>query len=140
MKLVILRGLPASGKSTYAAQLVQQYHYKRFNRDDLRLTIDNGVYSKSNERFITDVMYTMMEMALSRGYDVVMDNTNLNSWQVQQIINRASQYGPTVEVKDFDTPLQECIERDLSRDAGRVGKEVIMRMYNKFFKDGKFPK
>ena len=47
-KLLILKGLPASGKSTYAKELVSK-GWKRVNKDDLRSMIDGGKWSKKNE-------------------------------------------------------------------------------------------
>lgn len=39
-KLLVLKGLPASGKSTYAKELVNK-GWKRVNKDDLRAMIDD---------------------------------------------------------------------------------------------------
>ncbi len=54
--LLMLKGLPASGKSTYARKLVadSQSHkrkWKRANKDDLRAMIDDSNWSKTNEKF-----------------------------------------------------------------------------------------
>src|SRR5207245_9019847 len=53
MKLLLLKGLPASGKSTYAKELVLK-GWKRVNKDDLRAMIDNGKWSHSNEDIIKE--------------------------------------------------------------------------------------
>lgn len=137
-KLVILRGLPASGKSTTAAQLVMR-GYKRVNADDLRLSIDNGIWTKDNEKTINDLMCIMVDEFLHRGYNVVLDNTNLNPYKVKIALDIAKEQRAEVEILDITTPLDVCLERDLARTQGRVGKEVILNMYNKWCKDGKFP-
>ena len=135
-KLVVLRGLPASGKTIHSAGLVLQ-GYKRVNGDDLRLAIDNGVYSKANEAYLVKVMQIMVKEAIKDGFDVVLDNTNLNPYHVKWARQVAKELNAKLEFIDMDTPLDVCLERDLNRTHGRVGKEVIMRMYNKWFKDGK---
>ena len=137
-KLVVLRGLPASGKSVTSVQYVMK-GFKRINGDDLRNSIDNSLYSKDNERFIFKIMNIMIKEALRDGYSVVYDNTNFNPYHVTNCRQIAEQFKVDFEVIDIDTPLQICLERDLQRTVGRVGKEVIMRMYSKWFKDGKFP-
>lgn len=137
-KLVILRGLPASGKSTHSARLVQQ-GYKRINADDLRLSIDNNVYTKDNERLINELMLLMIENFLNKGYNVVLDNTNLNPYKVSAAKDAANKAKAEIEILDIITPVEVCLERDLNRTQGRVGKEVIMSMYNKWCKNGKFP-
>ena len=138
-KLVLLRGLPASGKSTYSAQLVMQ-GYKRINADDLRLMVDNGSYSKSNEKFITDVMQCMAALALQDGLNVVMDNTNFNPFHIKWAKALSRDTRAELEIVDIKTPLEICVQRDLERTKGRVGKDVIMKMYKRWFVNGEFPK
>jgi predicted kinase len=138
-RLLVLRGLQASGKSTRAASLVMFEGYKRVNKDDMRAMIDNKVYSKPNERFITETMMLMIDFALQEGYSVVSDNTNFDPWLIQQYREVAAHNGAELIIEDINTPLEVCIERDFQRTHGRVGKDVIMKTYNKWFKDGKFP-
>ena len=138
-KLVMLRGLPASGKSTHALKLVLQ-GYKRVNADDLRLMVDNGNYSKANEKYITDVMQTMAALGLQSGFNVVFDNTNFNPFHVKWAKALCRDLRSELEIIDVKTPLDICIQRDLERTKGRVGKDVIMKMYNRWFINGEFPK
>lgn len=135
-KLVVLRGLPACGKSTHAAQLVLQ-GYKRVNKDDLRMIIDNGAYSKDNERLITTIANNIMESALASGFNVVSDNTNLNKYHIAHCQMLARMCKAEIEIITFDTPLDVCLARDLARTHGRVGKDVIMKMYARYYRDGK---
>ena len=53
-KVLVLKGIPASGKSTYAKQLVKDNPgmYKRINRDDLRHMLDGYKMTNANEKFI----------------------------------------------------------------------------------------
>ena len=138
-KLVLLRGLPASGKSTHALKLVMQ-GYKRINADDLRLMIDNGNYSKTNEKYVTDVCQTMAALALQERLNVVVDNTNFNPFHVKYFKALCRDTRSELEIVDINTPLDICIQRDLERTKGRVGKDVIMKMYNRWFVNGQFPK
>ena len=48
-KLLMLRGLPASGKSTYAKELADK-GWIRVNKDDLRAMLNNSNWSKGNEK------------------------------------------------------------------------------------------
>ena len=137
--LVLLRGLPAAGKTIHSLGLVKQ-GYKRVNADDLRLLIDNGSYSKSNEKYITEVMQTIVTLGLQSGFNVVMDNTNLNPYWISWAKTLCQDLRCKLEIIDIDTPLDVCIQRDLNRTTGRVGKDVIMKLYNKYFIGGAFPK
>jgi predicted kinase len=137
-KLVILRGLPCSGKTTYAAQLVLK-GYKRVNHEDLRVMVDNGIYSKQNENYIVDVAQTMVALALQNNLDVVYDNYNLNSYIIKWAKSLCRDLRAEIEIVNFDTPLDVCIKRDLDRNKGRVGRDVILKMKDKYFLNDKFP-
>lgn len=129
MKLVMLKGLPASGKSTYAKELVKQ-GYKRVNKDDLRAMIDDGKWSEINEKNIRDMELHLVVEQLNKGKNVVVDSTNFAYEDYWQHI--AEKAGAEFEVKFFDVPVQECIERDARRGDKSVGKKVILGMYNKY--------
>lgn len=55
--VTILKGIPASGKSTWARQMLDEHPgmYKRINKDDLRAMLDNSYWSKGNEAFVLKV-------------------------------------------------------------------------------------
>ena len=146
-KILILRGLPASGKSTYAKNLLTQnpHAWKRLNKDELRAMLDNSVHSKTNEKFIENVRDMMLVEALKEGKNVVIDDTNLSERPVERIKQVVQKYitdsGETVnvEIKDIKTSLEECLERDKKREK-KVGESVIMRMYKQhILKDERGP-
>ena len=65
--LYMTKGLPASGKSTWAKERVSiDGNTKRINKDDLRLMLDNGEWSKNNEKFVLEVRDTIASNALYR--------------------------------------------------------------------------
>lgn len=134
MKNVILtRGLPASGKSTWARaeQARHPGRYKVINKDSLRAMLDGGRYSKPNEAFVLNARNALILQALSAGCSVIVDDTNLNPVH-EQTIRDLVRGVATVEVKDFtDVALETCIMRDLQRERS-VGERVIRRMYRQF--------
>lgn len=125
----MLRGLPASGKSTYAKELVAQ-GYKRVNKDELRLLIDDGKFSKPNEETIKQSEQHLVFKFLKDGFNVVVDDTNFAYEELWKSV--ASTTNSEFEIKDFDTPVHECIERDAKRGDKSVGAKVILNMYFKY--------
>lgn len=134
-KLIVLKGLPASGKSVYAAQLVQQ-GYVRVNKDDLRVSIFNGQYSKDNEAFINSIAESIIAQALQANLNVISDNTNLNPYHLKFAKAICRDTRTELEVLHINTPLATCLQRDLARTHGRVGRDVILKIYNKYYKEG----
>ncbi len=135
-----MRGLPASGKSTYAKQLVAENPnmYKRINRDDMRAMFDVNHTSKGNEKFIRRMRDILILEALKDGKHVIVDDTNLaerNITRINQIADEFSKehgHEVRVEVKDMETSLAECLERDRKREK-RVGEKVIRKMHRQFY-------
>lgn len=134
MKILMLKGLPASGKSTYAKELVSKDHnFVRVNKDDLRAMMNNGEYSSRLEKQIIRIERELAENALKIGKNVVVDDTNFNPIHEEYFRDLAVRYDAKFEIKFFDTPPYICIIRDNMRPNG-VGETVIRRMYNQYLK------
>lgn len=144
--MVITRGVPASGKSTWAKAWVAEAPDTRVrvNRDNLRWTlgIKTGVGTYEQEQEVTHWQDAMIERALSQGKDVVVDNTNLRAKSVKQLLRLANKWQAEVEFKDFDITYEQARFRDHMRwDAGErfVGDAVIKSFFDKFIQGGKLP-
>jgi len=133
-KLLILKGIPASGKSTFARQWVEEDPKTRVivNRDSIRRGL--GVYwVPSREKLVDSIEQHSVWESLEMGYDVCLDATNLNPkylniwYEVSDLLNIPIIY------KEFNISLEEAIERDKNREFP-VGEEVITNFYNKYIK------
>jgi predicted kinase len=132
-KVVIVKGLPASGKSTWAKQIIDEHPgmYKRVSKDDLRSMLDNSRWSKGNEKFILKARNALILLGLEEGHHVIVDDTNLLG-KHEQVIRDLVKGLAVVEIKDFTTvPLETCIERDKHRQ-NYVGEQVIRKMHRDF--------
>lgn len=130
MKLIMLKGLPASGKSTYARKLADG-GYTRVNKDDLRAMLHNSKWSKENEKQVLYIRDEIISHALSHDKSVVVDDTNLAPKHAERLKELAKAYGATFETKFFDETVETCIKRDLDREHS-VGEKVIRSMYDQF--------
>lgn len=132
-RLIITRGLPASGKTTFARKL--QPGVVRVNRDDLRRMLHGErLYTQWAEGQVTAVQRAQVETLLRARADVIIDDTNLRAKTVREWAEMAARLGATFEVHDFtDVPVDECIRRDADRPENeRVGEAAIRRMYDHF--------
>lgn len=135
-KIIMTKGLPASGKTTWAKEQVKKGNgrVKRVNKDDLRAMIDAGQWSKKNEEVILEVRDMLIRHFLVRGYDVIVDDTNLAPKHQEKLAEIAEGFQVMLEEEDFtDVSLSECLRRDSER-ANSVGEQVIRTMYNSFIK------
>jgi predicted kinase len=139
-RLLITRGLPASGKTTFARKL--QPRVVRVNRDDLRRMLHGErLYTQWAEGQVTHAQRAAVEALLRAHADVIVDDTNLRNKTVRDWAELAARLGAQFEVHDFtDVPLEECIRRDGSRpESDRVGEEAIRRMHARYLAGRNLP-
>lgn len=137
--LYVLIGLPASGKTTWAREWVNEKPKERVrvNRDDIRRML-GPYWVPQREDLVTDIEDSMITDALSLHFDVVVDSTNLRGTdRFKQLIFEGEILewfnDVQIKVKDFrDVPVETCIERDAKREEGHVGEDVIRKMANKY--------
>jgi predicted kinase len=139
-RLLITRGLPASGKTTFARKL--QPRVVRVNRDDLRRMLHGDrLYTQWAESQVTHAQRATVEALLRAHADVIVDDTNLRNKTVRDWAELAARLGAQFEVHDFtDVPLEECIRRDAERaSADQVGEEAIRRMHARYLAGRNLP-
>lgn len=132
-KVIITRGLPASGKSFFAKQWVLEdpEHRVRINQDDIRLMLGK-YWVPSREPLVSHIQQEAICRAMSLGLDIVLDNTNLNPKVLKSLSDVAISNEYEIEYKDFfDTPLSTCIERDKNREL-QVTEKVIKGFFEKY--------
>lgn len=133
-ELLITRGLPASGKSSFAKAWVAEDPSRRVrvNRDDTRAMVQSGVpWSRDLEDVTTTVCHAAIRALLRSGRDVVVDDTNLNGGNAKRLSRIAAQCGADFTVKDFPISVEDAIARDAVREHG-VGEKVIRGMHDRY--------
>ena len=135
LTIILTKGLPASGKTTWAENFVQgNPEYRNLNRDDLRYMLFGKDYkfSKARETQISDAQENLARMFIKDGLSLVISDTNLNPKVEQRWKVFAEYWKASFVIQDFtDVPLHTCIERDLLRGE-KVGKKVINGMYTRY--------
>lgn len=137
-KLIICRGIQGSGKSTWAKQWCHEdsEHRVRFNNDDIRNMLGD-YWVPSREKLVTEAKANMITFALIKGYDVVVDNMNLNpkedAWirTLCENIEKDTGIHVNIEYKDFWTPVEECIRRDAARP-NPIGEKIIKETWRRY--------
>ena len=144
----LTRGVPASGKSTYAKQwVIAAPNRVRVNRDDIRQELHEqkrdyktGTFYEQNskdEERTTVVAHRRIRDALGARKSVLVDDTNLNLRFYKQYHQIAAEYGLKLGHVDFPITLEEAIRRNAAR-ARVVPEDVIRRMYSNLGPNGEF--
>jgi predicted kinase len=133
LKCTVCVGIPASGKSTWAREeLKRDPSTVRVNRDELRIMMTNYVYSEENEKLVISTRNHIISSALKTGRNVIIDDTNINRRNFDDIVKLVNGLGVQCMVmeKPFFIELDEAISRNTKREGHAcVPEEVIRKMW-----------
>lgn len=138
--IILTRGLPASGKTTWARGWVAEKPQDRVrvNRDDIRaMLFDRPRYNHDQETLVTKAERAAVAGVLTSGFHVVVDATHLRPTYIRQWKRLAQAWGATVEVREFPIDLDEALKRNAERDR-KVDEAVIRDMARKYLPKGEF--
>lgn len=140
--LTILKGLPASGKSTWAKTHVDE-HTVIVSADGIRLMLAGGLtdwHTRMNtlddetrtrmERLAVDTAHAIARAALRMGLDVIADMQNMDNRSLEAWRTVARDAGANVRVETMpDLPLDVLLERNRLRGDAMVDEAYLRRAY-----------
>lgn len=129
--LILLVGVPGSGKTTYANNYIKQNtNTIHLSSDAIRKELYGDESIQGNPADVFSLMQKRAVEALNDGKDVLYDATNITRKDRACIIDICPKFAK-IECHIIWAPIEVCIERDAKRER-TVGEEVINRMLKKF--------
>lgn len=139
-ELILLCGISASGKSTYAFNMAE-YNPDKYiivNRDKIRELLFgyseefiSNYYKRSDikqtEKIVTKYEDTLIYEGLSEGKTVIVDATHLE----RKYIERFDYWNVPTTLEFFDIDLETALERDSLRHR-QVGEAIIRKQAKRF--------
>ena len=139
-KLILMRGLPGSGKSFKAALLMGAAHlsspaytHNIFSTDD---------YWEQNGKYIFvgrmigvahEWNQKRVKKALQAGvYTIIVDNTNTCWKEIKPYVDMAKEYGYKIELQEANTAWQFDVEKCARRNIHSVPQGAIQRMMDRW--------
>lgn len=103
MKLIIMVGFPASGKSTLAEKYAEEF--------DCELIQYDAIHNPDVPRTIL----AMVETGLSEGKDVIVDGIYVTRKSRAPLLKLARTYGAEINFYMVDTSMEDCIKNNEER-------------------------
>lgn len=135
-RLVLLVGIPGSGKSTLSKRLTER-GFLRLCADDIRQSLWGDAGEQKDPEKVFSIFFEQLDAAFAQEQDVVVDNTNINTKHRQPILKKAIEAGyQDIQLWVLDTPLEVCLERNRVRERA-VPDEIVANMYSSVTGAGK---
>ena len=140
--LVVLRGCPGAGKSTWIKENGLEPY--TLSPDNIRQMVSAPIYteeyntdftiSQENESYVWSLLFEMLEKRMQNGDFTIIDATHSRSSDFSRYNSLCETYRYRKYVVSFtDVPMEVCKQRNLEREPlKRVPEQVIEKMYARF--------
>ena len=118
-KLLMLAGLPGSGKSTFASELIAQFPFVVLESDRLRKTLVSiPEYNADEHSRVFRACHRLIDEFLGKGYPVLLDATNLGQRNRRPVIALARRHDVPLAIVVVAAPPEVVRQRLVDREAG----------------------
>lgn len=125
--LVLLVGIAASGKSTFAHRHFTSTEI--LSSDALRALITDDPHAQAATEDAFDLLHRLLAMRLRRGRLTVVDATNVESWARAELLAVARRHRrPTAGIV-LDVPLETALARNRARPTPRPPDRAVRRQH-----------
>lgn len=129
--LIVMCGLPASGKSTYSQWLAESGVFYRVCPDLIRKELYGDENIQGDGKEVFRIAHEEVKKLGSHNGNVVFDATNIDRKTRKDLVKKMRPYFDIIICKWFSTPLLTCKLRNAKRER-QVPEEVLDRMWERF--------
>lgn len=131
-KLIVMVGLPASGKSTYSKELATKENAIILSSDQLREELYGDVNDTEHNNEVFAELHRRIKENLAKEKNVIWDSTNLNYKKRKIFLEGVRKTNCTKECYFMATPYEVCLEQNSQRNR-QVPEHVLKRMYKSIY-------
>ena len=130
LTMLIMRGLPGSGKSSLVRRILKTYPQAEVCSADAYFTQADGSYQYDRDKIKEAHIYSQEKAeALCRDACnlVIVDNTHVKRWELQPYLNIATKFRYSVVILEPQTPWAKDPEQLAMRNSHNVKESVIRK-------------
>lgn len=134
-KVIILAGIPASGKSTWAKDFFKSHRGTHLSSDHIRFIMERTTGEWTNAEVFETMRENLFHSIKEEREFVVYDATNINRKRRRGLYREIKQKYPDthVEIKFFSISAYDAMGRNSLRDKKeRVPHDVVWKMYKNY--------
>lgn len=113
--LIVMTGLPGSGKSTKAEELAEKYNAVIISTDEIRQEINGDAGDQRNAKKVFDTAFSRLDKALVNGKNIIWDSTNLDVHSRRAVVSHVDNRPYRKISVCMDVPKEICKERNKVR-------------------------
>ena len=135
-ELVLVMGVPGSGKTTWAGMIHEEQHGKKtyLASDDIRVELYGDVTHMAGNSVVFDVLEDRAMTALKDGHVVTVDATFSRGPFRRDFLNKFRNVANFITGYVMMTPLDECLMRNRTRERV-VPDGVILEFHRLLLED-----
>ena len=118
-RLLMLAGLPGSGKSTFAREIVSRQPFLVLESDRLRkILVARPQYTAEEHSRVFRASHRLIDEFLEKGYPVILDATNLGQRNRRPVVAIARKHNAPLAIAVVAAPPDLVMQRLTEREAG----------------------
>jgi len=128
-RLIIVCGLPGSGKTNHAKRLEQELRAIRFCPDEWIVALEGGLWETNLRSRIEELQWKLAQDLLALGHTVIIEWGTWARSERDALRVRAQAMGASVELHSLDAPLTVLMERVRERngESPPITMDVLVR-------------
>ena len=132
--MIIVCGLPGSGKTTLARQLEGKLRAIRFCPDEWMSALSLDLYDEASRAKIEALQWKLAQELLAKGLTVIIEWGTWGRSERDTLRLGARALGAAVELHYLNVPMEVLLERIQCRNAENppIEREAMMQWFEKF--------
>lgn len=131
VKFIMMCGLPASGKSTYAQKLAKEQNANIHSSDEIRKELSGDINNQDINKLVFKTLHNRVKEDLRNGKNCIYDATNISYKRRMAFLQELNKIPCEKICVLVAATYKDCLDRNAQRERN-VPEEVIKRMYMNF--------